>query len=151
MERQQNRAMMHEEEGMDCGEEEEEEVKDTFRFRNESHSEGEERGSQEVQQVEHKKKSFRTKNMRIIDEETLKMVDVEFIIKQETQLKDYLKDPIIANQLIRTTEKVKVVQLKKLIFQQVKLANTTLTLHDINMHIYVEGKGLVPLKNDQSI
>ena len=31
-----------------------------------------------------KKRSFRSKNMRIIDEETLKNVDVEFIIKQET-------------------------------------------------------------------
>jgi len=33
--------------------------------------------------------------MRIVDEETLKVVDVEFLIKQETQLQDYLKEKIL--------------------------------------------------------
>ena len=32
--------------------------------------------------------------IRIIDEETLKKIDIEFILKQETKRTDYIKDEI---------------------------------------------------------
>ncbi len=54
---------------------------------------------QNIQRHEHdhnqvNKKSFKTKNMRIIDEETLKNIDTEFILKQETKRSDFIKDQI---------------------------------------------------------
>lgn len=53
--------------------------------------------------------------MRVIDEETLKTVDVEFIMKQETNRAGFRKEKIFNNQIIRTNENIRVQQLKKLI------------------------------------
>ena len=97
-----------------------------------------------------KKRSFRTKDMRLIDEETLKIVDVEFLIKQETHMSDYLKEPIMGTQFIRTTELAKVLQLKKFVLSKLRPDNMHSSLHDINLFIYNE-KGANKLRNDDRI
>jgi hypothetical protein len=40
----------------------------------------------------------------IVDEETLKKIDTEFILKQETKRREFIKEPIFPSQFIRTTE-----------------------------------------------
>jgi hypothetical protein len=58
--------------------------------------------------------------MRYIDEDTLRNTDVEFIIKQDKFIEGKLKDMIIGTQVLRTSEKIKILQLKKLIHSLVK-------------------------------
>ncbi len=73
--------------------------------------------------------------MRVIDEETLAMVDAEFLIKQETKNSKYLRESMFQTQLIRTTEKVKIGQLKKLIKSKLD-RNANVTLSDMDFFIY---------------
>jgi hypothetical protein len=90
--------------------------------------------------------------MRFIDEETLKSIDTEFLLKQETKRSDCIKDPIFNNQFVRTSEQIKVLQLKKHVFQIVKQSNpqASLSIHDITMLLYCPS-GEIKLKNDQSL
>jgi hypothetical protein len=91
------------------GEDEEDNIEDPYRFRNEV-------VEQVIEEVKKPpKQSFRTKDIRIIDEESLRNIDVEFIIKQETHMQDCLKDLVMETEFIRTADRVKVLTLKKLI------------------------------------
>ena len=85
-------------------EEEEEEVKDDRKKKFYQRDDYQ----KEEDQLVPKKRSYGTKNMRFIDEETLKSIDTEFILKQETKRSDCIKDPIFNNQFVRTSEQIKV-------------------------------------------
>jgi hypothetical protein len=86
-----------------------EEVKDNFKFRNQEKDMTQCNSFKKLFGVKRElKQNLKTRNMRIIDEETLKMLDVEFVLKQEMHHSDCIKERILPNQLIRTTEQVKV-------------------------------------------
>lgn len=54
------------------------------------------------------KKSFNTKDMRVIDEDTLKIINIEFILKQEINLSNVIKEFIMPKQFIRTSDIIRV-------------------------------------------
>lgn len=82
-----------------------EEIKDPFQFRNNIQQSEENSDNKKIFGVKKEQKALsRTKNMRIIDEQTLKDLNVEFIIQQETYRPYGTKEKIFQTQLIRTTD-----------------------------------------------
>ena len=57
---------------------------------------------QDEDTVSNTKRSYKTKSSIVIDEETLRKIDTEFILKQETKRREFIKEPIFTSQFIRT-------------------------------------------------
>lgn len=114
-----------------------------------SSSEIAEKEMQKQEKLLPKKRQFKTKNMRIVDEDTLRMIDVEFIMKQETHMKDCLKDQIMPTQFIRTQELIRVYQLKKHVHSKLRDQHQ-ISINEIQMFIYCRD-GQIRLKNEQLI
>eukprot|EP00347_Sterkiella_histriomuscorum_P017994 403347191 len=92
------------------------------------------------------------KQIRILDEETMQNIDVEFIICQEYQREGVLKDKVFSAQLIRTTQLVKMVQLKKLIKSKIyPQYQDRFKIDDLHILVYAQSIGNKKPSDDQTI